>query len=125
MKTKSFASLFFILALFGASAGVAFADAVTLGTNVTMTATADGTAPFTYQWTKAGVNIPGATNAILTIASFAATDAATYGVTISNSAGSISTTAVLSQEIIAPSNPKIGIVQKVISWIRAFFKNFV
>lgn len=100
------------------------ADVIPLGTQVTLTATADGTQPFTYQWQKAGVNIPGATSATLVIASFSATDAATYGVTIANSAGSISTSAVLTQQVLPPSNPKISILQKLLAWLKSIWKSF-
>lgn len=118
-----------ILVFACAFAGAAFAQVaptpVPQGSTVTLTVSADGTQPFTYQWLKGGVAIPGATSASLVIASFSATDAATYSVTIANSAGSISTTAVLDQQILPPSNPKISVVQKLIAWIKAFFKIFV
>ncbi|HUJ45097.1 MAG TPA: immunoglobulin domain-containing protein, partial [Opitutaceae bacterium] len=61
---------------------------VTAGTAVTFTAAASGTPAPTYQWRKNGVNITGATSAAYTIASVAMTDAGTYTVVATNSAGS-------------------------------------
>jgi len=40
---------------------------VTAGANVTLSVTATGTAPLTYQWRKDGQNIAGATSASLTL----------------------------------------------------------
>jgi len=121
--TKSFAVLL-LTALCSLLTVRASADTVPVGIQVTLTATADGTQPFTYQWQKAGVNIPGATASTFVIASFSASDAATYSVTIANSAGSISTTAVLAQQVLPPSNPKISIVQKLLAWLKSVFKIF-
>ncbi len=121
MKLKSLLLGVALLGALFASAVPSVADVIPTGVQVTLTATADGTQPFTYQWQKAGVDIPGAVSASYVIAAFTASDAATYGVKISNSAGSISTTAILSQQVVPPSNPKIGIVQKVLAWIRNLF----
>ncbi|HKR06219.1 MAG TPA: immunoglobulin domain-containing protein [Bacteroidia bacterium] len=52
------------------------------GNSVTFTVTAAGTSP-TYQWRKGGVNISGATLTSYSIASVAASDAATYDVLVS------------------------------------------
>lgn len=122
MKTKPFLLL---LALFGAfllSAVHAVADQISAGVPVSLSATADGTAPFTYQWAKAGTDIPGATQSTYSIASFAATDAAVYSVKIANSAGSVSTSVPLTlapPPVVPPSNPKITVIQKVIAWLRS------
>lgn len=61
---------------------------VAAGQLVTLTATADGTAPFTYQWAKNGAVLVGATDSTYTIMSFQAADAGTYNTLVSNSAGS-------------------------------------
>ena len=61
---------------------------VTAGASVTFTAAASGSPTPTYQWQKDGANISGATSASYTIASAATTDAGTYTVVATNSAGS-------------------------------------
>lgn len=72
------------------------------GRSITLTVTADGTKPFTYQWRKDGVAIAGATGATYTIAAAAASDAGAYSVVVSNQAGSTtSDTALLAAETVA------------------------
>lgn len=58
------------------------------GSRVTLAVLARGTPPLTYQWTKNGVNVPGATGAELTLAGLTATDAGAYRVKVTNPAGS-------------------------------------
>lgn len=74
------------------------AATVTTGTTATFTVTAGGAAPVTYQWQKNGAAIAGATASSYTTPVLLRADSgATYGVTASNSAGSvISQTAGLS-----------------------------
>lgn len=55
----------------------------TLRAQVVLTVTAEGTAPFSYQWTKDDAPIAGAT-----AASIVATTSGSYAATVSNSAGS-------------------------------------
>jgi len=66
---------------------------VIVGTSVTFTVSATGTAPLNYQWMKGGANISGATTATLTLSSVTATDAGNYTVLVSNSAGSVTSAA--------------------------------
>lgn len=61
---------------------------VTVGSSVTFSVVASGTAPLTYQWKFNGANISGATSANYTIASAQSANAGSYTVTVSNSAGS-------------------------------------
>ena len=78
---------------------------VTVGTAVTLSVIAAGSAPFTYQWKKAGTNIPNANAAIYTITSITAADAGNYTVTVTNSAGTLaSATATLTVNA-APVGP--------------------
>lgn len=60
-----------------------------LGDSVTLRAVIDrsATGPFTFKWTKNGVDISGATLASLVLADIQATDAGIYSVTVTNSAG--------------------------------------
>jgi photosystem II stability/assembly factor-like uncharacterized protein len=59
------------------------------GASATFSVTAGGTGPFTYQWRKNGVNIPGATGSTYTIASTTPADAATYDVLVTGSCNSV------------------------------------
>lgn len=97
------------------------ADAVDAGKQVILKATADGTQPFTYVWSKGAAVISGATSDTLTIANFQPADAGVYSVKISNSAGNTTATVTLTQNIIAPSNGKITIIQQIIAWIKNLF----
>mgnify|MGYP000520354499 CR=1 FL=1 len=86
------ASLFFVglLLALGSSAHAASA-VVVAGQPVTLSASVDGSAPFTYQWYKAGVALTGATASTYQIGSFQAGFAGVYSAVISNSAGSTTT----------------------------------
>ncbi len=64
---------------------------------VTFTVAADGDAPLRFQWRHNGTNLPGATNAALTLSDVDFAQAGTYGVVVYNAAGTIeSSAAVLS-----------------------------
>ena len=52
-----------------------------------LTVTASGTAPFTYQWRKGGVDIPGETNDSLNIGPATPGDAGDYDVVVTNGCG--------------------------------------
>lgn len=58
------------------------------GRAVTLSVTAEGTAPFTYEWRRDGVPLAGATSDRYAIASVGAADAGVYTVKVANSAGS-------------------------------------
>lgn len=67
---------------------------VTVGAAATFTVTATGTAPLSYQWSKGGVAISGATSATYTTPATQLTDnAASFTVLVSNSAGNITSSA--------------------------------
>jgi hypothetical protein len=57
----------------------------TAGSQATLSVTATGTEPITYQWQKNGVNIAGATGSTLVLNNLQAADAGTYTVLVSNS----------------------------------------
>ena len=65
------------------------AATVIAGGSATFSVTAIGTPAPSYQWRKAGTDIPGATNATLTLTNIQPSDAATYSVYVSNTAGSV------------------------------------
>jgi hypothetical protein len=62
---------------------------VTEGATLTFGVVATGTAPLSYQWLKDGAPIHGATDATYTINGATTANAGTYAVTVSNSAGSV------------------------------------
>ncbi len=66
---------------------------VAAGATATLSVTATGSNPLTYQWLRGTTPIAGATNATYTLSSVTAADAGPYAVTITNSAGSITTNA--------------------------------
>lgn len=63
------------------------------GTTVTFTASATGLPTPTYQWQKNGVNISGATSATLTLSNVAVSNAGTYTMFATNSAGTTASNA--------------------------------
>jgi hypothetical protein len=65
------------------------AQTVVSGGSVIFSVLATGTPTPTYQWLKNGVAISGATSATLTLTHVSATDAGTYTVTATNSAGAV------------------------------------
>jgi pectate lyase len=97
-----------------ASAPVILADpqsqAVASGGSVSLTVVASGSVPLSYQWyfnTNSG--IPGATNAFLTLTNVQTTNAGTYSVIVSNTAGAVTSAyALLSVSSAAPSQPQLS-----------------
>ena len=71
------------------------AISVNPGQAATLTVGVTGTAPLTYQWTKGGTAIAGATSASYTIPSAATTDAGNYAVTITNAYGTATSSAAV------------------------------
>ena len=63
-------------------------QSVTAGITATLNVAATGTAPLTYQWTKDGSALAGATSATLALANFQSANAGTYAVVVTNTAGS-------------------------------------
>ena len=65
------------------------------GTNITLSVTATGTAPLTYQWAFGSTTISGATATTLTLNSPQTTNSGYYSVRVSSTWGSITSTPVL------------------------------
>ena len=63
------------------------------GSSVTFSVTASGTTPLSYQWYKGSSKISGATSASYKISSVKTSDEGSYKVTVSNSAGSVTSSA--------------------------------
>lgn len=70
-------------------------QAVTAGQGATFSVTATGTNPFSYQWKNGGVSIVGATASTLTLGSVQNSDAGSYTVVVTNSAGSTTSNAAV------------------------------
>lgn len=78
----------------------------TAGTNVSFSVAATGTAPLSYQWKFNDAAISGATNASYGLTNVQASNAGSYTVTASNSAGSItSNAATLTVNAAPPPSP--------------------
>jgi hypothetical protein len=75
-----------------------------IGSTVVFNAAATGTPAPTYQWQRNGKAIAGATSSALVLPATSATDAGSYGVTVTNASGTaVSTAATLA--VIAPPTP--------------------
>lgn len=70
------------------------AVSVTIGAQAQLQVVAQGTS-LTYQWQREGVAIPGATAATLILSSVRASDGGSYRVVITNSAGTVTSTAAV------------------------------
>lgn len=64
------------------------------GTPVTLSASATGTAPITYQWQRNGANISGATATGLDLGTLTAANAGTYTLNATNTLGTVASSAV-------------------------------
>ncbi len=78
---------------------------VTVGASVTFTVAASGNPAPTYQWSKGGAAIGGATGAAYTIATASLGDAGTYTVQVSNSAGNVTSSGAVLTVASAPTPP--------------------
>ena len=66
---------------------------VSVGTNVTFSVAATGTAPLSYQWRKGGVNISAAVGPSYTITGVTTNHAGNYDVVVTNTVGTVTSTA--------------------------------
>lgn len=64
-----------------------------LGGTLTLSVVATGAAPVSYQWSRGGVIIAGATSATLALTNLQASDAAAYTVAVSNAGGTVTSNA--------------------------------
>ena len=93
---------------------------VSVGETATFTVTASGAAPLSYQWQKNSVNISGATSASYTTPATVSSDSgATFRVIVSNSAGSVtSSAATLTVTAVVTDSDGDGLLD---SWEIAYF----
>jgi hypothetical protein len=66
-----------------------------LGTSATLTVTATGSGPFSYQWLLNGSPIAGATSSSLTLSGLQFSDAGLYSVAVKNAAGTVTSRAAV------------------------------
>ncbi len=76
---------------------------VVAGASASLSATAGGTAPFTYQWLFNGSNIAGATGTNLLLPDVQAANAGSYAVMIANIAGSATSTVATLTVLVPPT----------------------
>jgi hypothetical protein len=74
-----------------------------VGTSAALSVAANGTAPFAYQWQFNGGNLGGATGATFTIGNVQSSDAGTYAVVVTNSAGSVTSAAAVLTVLVPPA----------------------
>ena len=67
---------------------------VLVGSNITLTVQAAGTAPLRYQWQSSGANLSGQTNTSLAILDVVSTNPAPYDVVVTNGFGSVTSAVV-------------------------------
>lgn len=79
------------------------AQVAAAGESVTFSVSVTGSTPFSYQWTKNGLPIAGATASTLRIDSTQVTDAGSYAASITNSVGTVVSSSVLLS--VRPANP--------------------
>jgi alpha-tubulin suppressor-like RCC1 family protein len=82
-------------------------SSVTTGASATFSVAAGGSTNLTYQWSKNGVSIPGATAATYSITTTTSSDAGTYRVVVTNSLGTATSSTVTLTVTPAPSAPTI------------------
>ena len=80
---------------------------VTQGLNATFTVAASGTAPFSFQWKFAGTNVSSATLSSYTRSNVQPSDAGSYSVVVSNSAGSATSSNAILTVSAVPTPPSI------------------
>ena len=85
------------------------------GSNVTLSVTCGGTGPYTFQWRRDDVDVPGATNAALVLAGLATNDRGRYAVAVTGPSGTVlcgsATLAVLQPPAIT-LQPLAGIIAR-------------
>ena len=86
-----------------------FLQSANTGGSVTFTVAASGNAPFTYQWRRNGLDLPGRKNATLALVGVTVADSGSYDVVVANSVGSVTSTAatLVVQAPPAPAGPPV------------------
>ena len=79
----------------------------TVGSNVTLTVSATGSIPLSYQWLVNGTTLTGATASSLTLTNVQMNQAGNYSVVVSNSAGSASSSNALLTVVLPPASVRV------------------
>jgi uncharacterized protein YpmS len=74
-----------------------------VGTSAAFTVAPNGTAPFAYQWQFNGADITGATGPTFTIGNVQTSDAGSYAVVVTNSAGLVTSAAAILTVLVPPA----------------------
>jgi hypothetical protein len=90
-------------------------QSIPLGSSVTFTVDATGTAPLTYQWRKTGVTIGGATGSSFVINSVQSSDAGAYSVVVTNAFGSVTSSSGTLTVTLLPTISSPPVAQSVIA----------
>ena len=84
------------------------AASAAVGQTVALSVSADGTAPFTFQWYKDGASLAGATTGTYVIISVRAADAGRYHAAVSNAAGQVDSDDAILTVISASDGSALG-----------------
>ncbi len=93
---------------------------VSITTTGSLSVTASGSGTLTYQWKKNGTNISGATSSTYTKTNMQPADEGSYTVVVSNSAGSVTSSAAVIQLNLLQNN---GFENDLTSWTKAYGVN--
>ena len=93
---------------------------VSITTTGSLSVTASGSGTLTYQWKKNGTNISGATSSTYTKTNMQPADEGSYTVVVSNSAGSVTSSAAVLQLNLLQNN---GFEDDLTSWTKAYGVN--
>jgi len=89
------------------------------GDGTTLSVTATGTCPFSYQWQLNGANIPGATGSSLSLGSLQFNNAGLYSVIVSNAAGAV-TSSVAVLNVASKLNSQLTSSGLILTWAGPF-----
>ena len=95
-----------------------------LGATASLSVTATGGAPLSYQWRKNGTNIVGATSATLSFASLVGSNSGSYDCVVTNPCGGVTSSAATVFVCIPDFNCSgVVSVQDIFDFMAAFFAN--
>ena len=81
---------------------------VAVGSSATFTVVAGGTPPFTYQWTRDGADLTGATASSLSLPNVQFSQSGNYAVTVSNALKSASSSNALLSVVLPPATVRVA-----------------